>query len=61
MTKDDAHKAARAMSNGRYGSFAFHIGTAYLIGDKENKQSLLEAFQSLFQHVYHDIWMGEQA
>jgi hypothetical protein len=55
MTNDDARKAARAMALGRYGSFAAYIGKAYLVADRGNMESLLEAFQSLFQRVSQDI------
>jgi hypothetical protein len=55
MTKDDAYKAARAMSNARYGAFATYIGKAYLVADRGNMDILLEAFQSLFQRVSQDI------
>jgi hypothetical protein len=55
MTKDDAYKTAKAMSSGRYGAFATYIGKAYLVADRGNMESLLEAFQSLFQRVSQDI------
>lgn len=55
MTHDKAHKAALAMSKGRYGSFAEHIGNAYLVADSYNKQTLLEAFKSLFETVLFDV------
>lgn len=55
MTHDQAHKAALAMSSGRYGSFAAHIGDAYLVADSHNKQTLLEAFASLFETVLSDV------
>ena len=51
MTADQAHKAAYAMSAGRYGSFAAHIGSAYLVADSRNKKTLLEAFADLFETV----------
>lgn len=55
MTHDKAHKAALAMSKGRYGSFAAHIGDAYLVADSHNKQTLLEAFAGLFETVLFDV------
>lgn len=55
MTHDQAHKAARAMSSGRYGSFTDHLGNAYLVADPHNKLSLLVAFRSLFDKVLRDI------
>lgn len=55
MTTDQAHKSAYAMSKGRYGSFAEFIGCAYLVADNNNKETLLEAFKSLFETVLSDI------
>lgn len=55
MQANQAHKAARAMSSGRYGSFAAHIGDAYLVADPYNQETLLEAFTSLFDKVLRDI------
>lgn len=55
MQADQAHKAALAMSKGRYGSFAAHIGDAYLVADPHNKETLLGAFLSLFDKVVRDI------
>jgi hypothetical protein len=55
MTHDQAHKSAKAMSYGRYGSFAQHIGCAYLVADNNNKETLLEAFKSLFETVLSDV------
>lgn len=55
MQADKAHKAARAMSSGRYGSFAAHIGDAYLVADSHNKETLLEAFAGLFETVLSDV------
>lgn len=55
MTPDQAHKAAYAMSKGRYGSFAEFIGCAYLVADSHNKETLLEAFKSLFETVLSDV------
>lgn len=55
MTHNQAHKAALAMSSGRYGSFASHIGDAYLVADSHNKEALLEAFAGLFKTVLSDV------
>lgn len=55
MTHNQAHKAALAMSSGRYGSFAAHIGDAYLVADPHNKEKLLEAFAGLFETVLSDF------
>jgi hypothetical protein len=55
MTHDKAHKAARAMSYGSYGSFAEHLGNAYLVADPYNKGTILEAFLKLFETVVSDI------
>ena len=54
MKADKAHKAAYAMSKGRYGSFAEHIGNAYLVADPYNKETLLWAFRGLFEIVLSD-------
>lgn len=55
MTRFEAHTAAYAMSQGRYGSFAEHIGHAYIRADIPNKNALIKAFADLFEKVLADI------
>jgi hypothetical protein len=55
MNATQAHKAARAMSSGRYGSFAAHIGDAYMVADSSNRGILLQSFRSLFDSIVADL------
>jgi hypothetical protein len=43
------------MSSGRYGSFAAHIGDAYMVADSSNRGILLQSFQSLFAKVLANL------
>ena len=52
LTNDQLHKTAIAMSNGNFGSFAMHLGAAYLVADLGNKDRIANAFADLFQKVY---------
>lgn len=57
LNKLQLHAAARYMANGRMGSFAGHIGDAYLIADSKNAAILADAFGNLFIRAYemHNI------
>ena len=48
---------ARSMKSGIHGSFAAHIGEAFMVADSSNRETLLKAFKSLFDRVarYNDI------
>jgi hypothetical protein len=48
---------ARSMALGTHGSFASHIGDAYMVADTGNMQTLTKAFSGLFDRVarYNDI------
>lgn len=59
MNSVDARRAARAMSSGRYGSFAEHLGNAYLVADSHNKEKIEDTFEDLLKKVLADI--GEVA
>ena len=55
LNKDQAFKAAQLMARGSFGSFAESIGKALLVADTQNSETLLQAFQGLFERVYHSI------
>jgi hypothetical protein len=42
---------ARSMALGAYGSFASHIGDAFLVADTSNRETLFKAFEGLFDRV----------
>jgi hypothetical protein len=42
---------ARSMALGAYGSFASHIGDAFLVADSANREILFNAFEGLFDKV----------
>jgi hypothetical protein len=42
---------ARSMALGTQGSFARHLGEAFLVADSGNRQTILEAFKGLFDRV----------
>jgi hypothetical protein len=42
---------ARSMALGTQGSFARHLGEAFLVADSGNRQTILEAFEGLFERV----------
>jgi hypothetical protein len=42
---------ARSMALGTQGSFARHLGEAFLVADSGNRQTILEAFEGLFDRV----------
>jgi hypothetical protein len=48
---------ARSMKSGIHGSFAAHIGEAFMVADSGNRETLLKAFKSLFDRVarFNDI------
>ena len=39
------------MALGAYGSFASHIGDAFLVADSANRETLFKAFEGLFDRV----------
>lgn len=43
--------AAKELCSGRHGSFAAHIGEAYLVADIGNKYKLLENFWEVFRRA----------
>lgn len=55
LNRDQAWKAAQAMSRGNYGSFAQSIGEALLSADTDNATTLLQAFNGLFKRVLDDL------
>lgn len=50
-TQDNYLVAAKELCSGRYGSFAAHIGEAYLAADLGNKNKLLETFWEVFRRA----------
>ena len=42
---------ARSMALGGYGSFASHIGDAFLVADSGNREMIIRAFEELFDRV----------
>ena len=42
---------ARSMALGTQGSFARHIGEAFLVADSGNRETLIKAFSGLFDRV----------
>jgi len=47
----------RSMKSGLHGSFAAHLGEALMVADIGNRETLLKAFESLFDRVarFNDI------
>jgi hypothetical protein len=45
------NKIANSMALGAYGSFANHIGDAFLVADNANREVLFKAFEELFDRV----------
>ena len=48
---DQLNKIANSMAFGAYGSFANHIGDAFLVADNANREILFKAFEGLFDRV----------
>ena len=48
---DQLNRIANSMSYGAYGSFANHIGDAFLVADNANREILFKAFEGLFDKV----------
>ena len=42
---------ARSMASGTHGSFAGHLGDAFIVADDTNKEILLKSFSALFSKV----------
>tara|TARA_R110000822_G_scaffold302927_1_gene427435 strand:+ start:443 stop:649 length:207 start_codon:yes stop_codon:yes gene_type:complete len=42
---------ANSMALGAYGSFASHIGDAFLVADTSNRETLFKAFEGIFDKV----------
>ena len=53
MNFDQYQAAARFMSRGALGSFAAHIGDAYLSADAGNRERLRRSFAALFLRAYN--------
>ena len=49
MTENQLFKAARAMQS--MGSFAASIGEAFFVADTQNRETLVQAFQGLFERA----------
>jgi len=48
---DQQNKIARAMAFGAFGSFANHIGDAFLVASYADREILFKAFEGLFNEV----------
>jgi hypothetical protein len=48
---DQLNKIANSMALGAYGSFASHIGDAFLVADTGNREILFKAFEGIFDKV----------
>lgn len=48
---DQLNKIAKSMSLGGFGSFASHIGDAFLVADYANREILFKAFEGLFDEI----------
>jgi hypothetical protein len=48
---DQLNKIANSMALGAYGSFASHIGDAFLVADTANREILFKAFEGIFDKV----------
>lgn len=55
MNQDQAHRVARHIQSANYGSFASALSCAYLLGDSDNREKLLQAFLGLFERVERDM------
>jgi len=53
----------RSMKSGLHGSFAAHIGEALMVADIGNRETLLKAFESLFDRVarFNDVEHEKQS
>jgi hypothetical protein len=60
MTNDQAHKVALHISRANYGSFASALACAYLLGDQDNREKLLQAFLGLFERIERDMVAFEE-
>lgn len=50
MTENQLYQAARAMRS--MGSFASLIGEAYFVADSYNRETLVQAFEGLFERAF---------
>ena len=50
MTETQQFQAARSMQS--MGSFASAIGNAYFAADNDNRETLMQAFNGLFERAY---------
>ena len=48
---DQLNKIANSMALGAYGSFASHIGDAFLVADTGNREILFKAVEGIFDKV----------
>jgi hypothetical protein len=53
LTQYEFYLSAVELSTGSHGSFAQHIGEAFIVADKGNSQKLLDAFPEVFMRGWH--------
>lgn len=56
MTERQLLEAAMLLENGRFGSFAEHLGRAYIAASPDNRDRLAQAFPDVFQAAHHGQW-----
>ena len=53
LTQHEFYLSACELSTGSHGSFAQHIGDAFIVADKGNSQKLLDAFPEVFMRGWY--------
>lgn len=53
LTQHEFYLSACELSTGSHGSFAQHIGDAFIVADRGNSQKLLDAFHEVFMRGWH--------
>jgi hypothetical protein len=60
FTPDQVFKIARILQDGHYGSFMSSIGCALQLADSDNREKLLNAFNSDLARVYANAQDAER-
>jgi len=53
LTQYESYLSAVELITGSHGSFAQHIGDAFIVADKGNSQKLLDAFPEVFMRGWY--------
>ncbi len=56
MTERQLLEAAMLLENGRFGSFAEHLGRAYIADSPDNRDRLAQAFPEVFDAAHFAMW-----